>query len=59
MTVKSYNVGRVTDEGLEIIQLYPPLTKNEARQVRIDMQRTFRGNKYVVFNVQTILNEEK
>ena len=59
MTIKTYNVGRVDEYGLEIIQLYPPLTMREARQVRVKMQRTFKDNKYVVFNVATILSEEK
>ena len=57
--IKTYNVGRVDEYGMEIIQLYPPLTMREARMVRVKMQRTFKGNKYVVFNVATILSEEK
>ena len=59
MTIKTYNVGRVDEDGLEIIQMYPPLTMREARQVRVKMQRTFKDNKYVVFNVATVLSKEK
>lgn len=54
-TMKAYNVARVTDSGVEIIQLHPPLTKDQAREVRIRMKRMFRMNDYAVINSETIL----
>lgn len=57
-TMKAYNVARVTDSGVEIIQLHPPLTKDQAREVRIRMKRMFRMNDYAVVNTNTILNRE-
>lgn len=57
-TMKAYNVARVTDSGVEIIQLHPPLTKDQAREVRIRMKRMFRMNDYAVVNTNTILNKE-
>lgn len=57
-TMKAYNVARVTDSGVEIIQLHPPLTKDQAREVRIRMKRMFRMNDYAVINSNTILNKE-
>ena len=56
---EAYNVARVDDFGVEIIQMYPPLTKRDAREVRVKMQRTFKSNKYVVVNVNTMTNPEK
>ena len=58
LTKRAYNVAKVDECGVEIIQLHPPLTKDQARGVRIQMQRAFRMNNYVVINVDTILNKE-
>jgi hypothetical protein len=59
MTVKTYNVARVDGGGVEIIQVHPPLSIREAREVRVRMQRTFKMNKYVVVNINTILHPEE
>lgn len=56
---QAYNVAKVDEDGVELIEMYPPLTMREARIVRVNMQRTFRMFKYVVVNVNTILNEDK
>lgn len=56
---KCYNVARVDEQGVEIIQMYPPLTMREAREVRVSMQRTFRNQSYVVVNVNTLRDETK
>ena len=56
---QTYNVARVDEEGVEIIQMYPPITKNEARAIRIRMKRTFPKNNYVVVNVNTLLDPER
>jgi len=54
-----YNVTRVDEHGVEVIQLYPPLTMRQAREVRVNMQRTFRKQQYVVVNINSLLNPEK
>lgn len=54
-----YNVARVDEQGVEVIQLYPPLTMRQAREVRVAMQRTFRNQQYVVVNINSLLNPEK
>lgn len=56
---KCYNVARVDEQGVEIIQMYPPLTMREAREVRVSMKRTFRNQNYVVINVNTLRDEAK
>ena len=55
---EAYNVARVDEFGVEIIQMYPPLTKRKAREIRVRMQRTFKSNKYVVVNVNTLVNPD-
>lgn len=55
MTIKQYNVAKVNEDGVEIIQMYPYITKNEARAIRIQMKRTFPMHDYVVINVPTYL----
>ena len=57
---KAYNVARnFYPKGFEIIQMYPPLTMRDAREIRAKMQRTFKGNKYIIVNVNTLINPEK
>ena len=56
---KCYNVARVDEQGVEVIQLYPPLTMRQAREVRATMKRTFKHQNYVVVNINTLLNPEK
>lgn len=53
---KVYNVAKADEYGVEVIQMYPPLTKREAREVRVAMKRTFPGINYVVVNVNTIID---
>lgn len=55
---EAYNVAKVDDFGVEVIQMYPPLTKRQARKVRVRMQRTFKNNKYVVININTLVNPD-
>jgi len=57
--VKCYNVAKVDNYGVELIQLQPPLTIREAREVRVSMKRAFRNTNYVVVNIDTILNGDK
>ncbi len=59
MTIETYNVARIDDVGVEIIQVQPYMTKNDARRVRIRMQRTFPGQKYVVLNMHTYLGGDE
>ena len=53
-----YNVAKVTDMGIELIEMYPYLTKRAAREIRIRMKRAFQMNEYVVLNVPTFLGQE-
>ena len=55
---QAYNVAKVDDFGVEIIQMHPPLTKRQAREIRIRMQKTFKDTRYVVVNVNTLTNPE-
>ncbi len=55
---KAYNVAKATDNGVEVIQMYPPLTKREAREIRVNMKRSFPGTNYVVVHLGTIINPE-
>ena len=57
--VATYNVGRVTGSGMEIVQLYPPLTMCDAAEIQKDMNLIFKTDTYVVFNVATILEGMK
>ena len=59
MTVKAYNVAKVDEFGVEIIEMHPYLTKREARMVRIRMKKAFPMNNYVVLNVPTFLGKEE
>ncbi len=59
MTIKTYNVAKATNHGVEIIQLHPYLTKNEVRKLRILMKRFFPMNNYVVINLPTYLGYEE
>lgn len=58
LTKRAYNVAKVDESGVEIIQLHPPLTIDQAEEVREQMQRAFTMNYYVVVNTDTILNKE-
>jgi hypothetical protein len=56
--VEEYNVAKVHDNGVEIIQIYPYLTLDAAEGVRDTMERAF-GTGYVVLNMETYFNPEK
>lgn len=58
LTKRAYGVARVDESGVEIIQLHPPLTIDQANEVREQMQRAFTINYYVVVNTDTILNKD-
>lgn len=58
LTKRAYNVAKVDASGVEIIQLHPPLTIDQANEVREQMQRAFTMNYYVVVNTDTILNKD-
>lgn len=58
LTKRAYNVAKVDESGVEIIQLHPPLTIDQAEEVREQMQRAFTMNYYVVVNTDTILNKD-
>ena len=47
LTKRAYNVAKVDECGVEIIQLHPPLTIDQANEVREQMQRAFTMNYYV------------
>lgn len=55
---RTYNVAKADEYGVEIIQMYPPLTKREAREIRVNMKRNFPGINYVVVNTATIIDPE-
>lgn len=56
---QAYNVARADEYGVEVIQMYPPLTKRKAREVRVAMKRAFPGTNYVVVNLGTIIDAER
>lgn len=56
---KAYNVAKADAYGVEVIQMYPPLTKREAREVRVSMKRAFPGTNYVVVHLGTIMDPER
>lgn len=58
MTIKTYNVAKVDEMGVELICTHPYLNLRDARKIRISMQKTFRDNKYVVVNMNTFINPE-
>jgi len=49
---RTYNVGRITDRGVEVYQVYPPLNMAEAVEIKEAMQRLGAGT-YGIFNVET------
>ena len=58
MTIKTYNVAKVDELGVELMQTHPYITKNEARKLRIQMKRSFPMHDYVVLNMPTYLGAE-
>jgi len=56
---RTYNVAKADEHGVEVIQMYPPLTKREAREVRVSMKRAFPNVNYVVVNLGTIIDPQR
>ena len=59
MTIKTYTVARIDADGIELIDTKNYLTKRQAREIRVAMQRKMRPNKYVVVNLATHINPER
>ena len=58
LTKRAYGVARVGWGGIELIQLHPPMTMDQAMEVYEQMQHAFQMNFYAVVNLDTILNKE-
>jgi len=53
MTNKQYNVARIDDMGVELIEVHPYVDKRTAREIRVRMKRTFPMYNYVVVNMNS------
>ena len=56
--IEAYNVAKVHDQGVEIIQIYPYLTLSAAEEIRETMEKTFGPQGFVVLNMETYFNPE-
>ena len=57
--IKTYNVARVDDMGVELIEVHPYLTRYDARVLRIRMKKAFPMNDYVVLNMPTYMGADE